>query len=67
MLHIQRETSTKVIINPPTAAESAWSPILLIGDPSKALSAFNMIKILVDGNITPNIPFPFVKMKCIFY
>ena len=49
VLHIQRESATRVIMSPPANAESAWSPVLIIGDPSRTLTAFNMVKELVDG------------------
>lgn len=60
ILHIQRETKARVMTNPPSIADSLWSPILIIGDPSKTFSAFKTIKSLVDDvdDVVAEFPIP---------
>eukprot|EP01041_Mallomonas_annulata_P002841 gene2841-5588_t len=63
ILHIQRETQAKVIMNPPTVADSHWSPVLVLGDPSKTLSAYRMVRELVDDVDDVIAEFPIPRQK----
>ena len=59
--HIQRETKTtcSIISVPNGESESMdgpkWSPIVIMGDPTRALAAHDMIQDIVEGNNFRNV------------
>jgi hypothetical protein len=58
--HIQRETSTRVVILPTLEQQPLWSPFTITGDPNKVLLAYNLLKSIVEGEpkliIRPRVP-----------
>ena len=53
--HIQRETSTRVVILPTLDQQPLWSPFTITGDPNKVLIAYNLLKSIVEGESVDNV------------
>lgn len=63
--HIQRETSTRVVILPTLDQQPLWSPFTITGDPNKVLIAYNLLKSIVEEeeDVVAEFKNPFVPLK----
>jgi rRNA processing protein Krr1/Pno1 len=48
--HIQLTTQTEVIVLTITEGSEHWSPVVITGEPFKALQAFELIKDIAEGS-----------------